>query len=57
MLLVRSVGLGKWGEVNGWPIAMARQRFKRRKDESDTDVEAITGEQIKEANVGDCCVM
>lgn len=56
-LLVRSVGLGKFGELNGWPIAMARQRFKCGKGETETDTERIPGDKTSEANVGDCCVM
>ena len=32
-ILVRAVGLGKFGDNNGWPIAMARRRFKCCKEE------------------------
>lgn len=56
-LLVRSVGLGQFGERNGWPIATARRRFKCGKGETETDTESIPGDKHEEANVGDCCVM
>ena len=32
-ILVRAVGLGKFGDNSGWPIAMARRRAARRKAE------------------------
>jgi hypothetical protein len=49
-LLVRAVGLGKFGERNGWPIAVARRRFKCGKEESVTDTEAIAGDHCEEAD-------
>jgi len=49
-LLLRAVGLGKFGERNGWPIAVARRRFKCGKEESDTDTEAIAGDQCEEGD-------
>jgi hypothetical protein len=57
-LLVRSAGLGKFGEINGWPIAMARRRFKCGKGEVATDTESIPGDKFEEdANLGECCIM
>ncbi|CAJ1437959.1 unnamed protein product [Effrenium voratum] len=56
-LLVRAVGLGKFGEVNGWPIAMARRRFKCGNGETETDTESIPGDKDREGNVDDCCIM
>ena len=50
-LLVRAAGLGKYGENNGWPIAMARRRFKCGKGEGETDTEAIAGERSEQADV------
>ena len=56
-LLVRSAGLGQFGEVNGWPIAMSRRRFKLGKGEANTDTESIPGDKCEDANVGECCMM
>lgn len=55
-LLVRAAGLGKFGEVNGWPVALARRRFKCGKGEEQTDTEGIPGEDCEE-DVNGCCVM
>ena len=56
-LLVRAVGLGQFGESNGWPIAMARRRFKCGKGDTETDTESICGDTCEEADVGNCCIM
>lgn len=56
-ILVRAVGLGKFGENNGWPIAMARRRFKCGKEEGDTDTESIAGDNCEDAVVDGCCLM
>lgn len=56
-LLVRAVGLGKFGDSNGWPIAIARRRWKCGEDETETDTERISGDRDINANIGDCCVM
>ncbi|OLQ10528.1 hypothetical protein AK812_SmicGene5719 [Symbiodinium microadriaticum] len=56
-LLVRSVGLGQFGERNGWPIATARRRFKCGKGETETDTESIPGDKHEEANVGQACTV
>jgi|ERR1712216_915492 len=56
-LLVRAVGLCQWGENNGWPIAVARRRFKCGKGEDETDTEAIAGDKCEDADVDGCCVM
>lgn len=56
-LLIRSVGLGKYGENNGWPIAIARRRFRCGKDEGETDTEHIAGDRDEDPSVGGCCLM
>lgn len=56
-ILVRAAGLGKFGENNGWPIAVARRRFKCGKGEEDTDTERIAGEKSEEADIDGCCMM
>merc|ERR1712187_683459 len=53
-ILVRAAGLGKFGENNGWPIAMARRRFKNGKEEGDTDTESIAGDNCEDAAVDGC---
>ena len=55
-LLVRSVGLGKYCENNGWPIAIARRRFKCSKDEGETDTEHIAGDQQEDPSIGSCYI-
>mmetsp|Transcript_70854 Transcript_70854/g.125129 ORF Transcript_70854/g.125129 Transcript_70854/m.125129 type:complete len:571 (-) Transcript_70854:200-1912(-) len=56
-LLVRAAGLGKFGENNGWPIAVARRRFKCGKDEVQTDTESIPGDNCEDAGPDGCCIM
>eukprot|EP00931_Biecheleriopsis_adriatica_P006889 TRINITY_DN108232_c0_g1_i1.p1 TRINITY_DN108232_c0_g1~~TRINITY_DN108232_c0_g1_i1.p1 ORF type:complete len:593 (-),score=123.22 TRINITY_DN108232_c0_g1_i1:181-1959(-) len=56
-ILVRAVSLGKFGENNGWPIAVARRRFKCGKEEGDTDTESIAGDTCEDASVDGCCLM
>eukprot|EP00929_Paragymnodinium_shiwhaense_P079662 TRINITY_DN41530_c0_g1_i1.p1 TRINITY_DN41530_c0_g1~~TRINITY_DN41530_c0_g1_i1.p1 ORF type:complete len:599 (+),score=126.23 TRINITY_DN41530_c0_g1_i1:104-1900(+) len=57
MLMVRSVGLGQFGECNGWVIAAARKRFKCSKAESLTDSEPIAGDKCADPDDGGCCIM
>jgi hypothetical protein len=57
MLLVRTSGIGHYGEDNGWPIAAARRRFKCAKNETPTDTESISGDKVEDPGSGESCSM